>query len=109
MTIQKSFRFAVVVLVLGGTAGIVSAQDPPGYGHAYRDQAGPGDYATHMGYQDGTNDGSRDRATGHSFRPTQDSHYKHAPEYGHPDINRDAYKSLYRDAYVRGYEKGYGR
>ena len=24
-------------------------------------------------------------------------------------INRDEYKNLYREAYVRGYEKGYGR
>jgi hypothetical protein len=109
MKIHRSLRLAVAVLMLGGAAGIASAQYGPGYGNAYREQAGPGDYATRMGFQDGMNDGGRDRATGHSFRPTQDSHYKHAPEYGHPDINRDAYKSLYRDAYVRGYEKGYGR
>ena len=55
------------------------------------------------------NDGSHDRATGHSFRPTHDGAYKHAPEYGHPEIRRDEYKNIYREAYVRGYQKGYGR
>ena len=67
------------------------------------------DYAAHWGYQDGFADGSHDRATGHSFRPTHDSAYKHAPEYGHPPIGRDEYKNIYREAYVHGYEKGYGR
>jgi hypothetical protein len=47
--------------------------------------------------------------TGHNFRPTHDSNYKHAPEYGHPPIRRDEYKNIYREAYVHGYEKGYGR
>jgi hypothetical protein len=47
--------------------------------------------------------------TGHNFRPTHDSNYKHAPEYGHPPIQRDEYKNIYREAYVHGYEKGYGR
>ena len=65
--------------------------------------------AAHWGYQDGFTDGSHDRATGHSFRPTHDSAYKHAPEYGHPPIGRDEYKNIYREAYVHGYEKGYGR
>ncbi len=103
MTIRKSFHAAIAFLLLAGSAGIASAQ----YGQGYQQQA-PGDPA-HWGYQDGFNDGSHDRATGHSFRPTHDSAYKHAREYGHPPINRNEYKDLYREAYVRGYERGYGR
>jgi hypothetical protein len=109
MTIHRKLCLAVTALMLGGAAGVASAQYGQGYGPAYRDQSSPAEYAARVGYQDGLNDGSRDRATGHSFRPTHDHDYKHAPEYGHPDINRDEFKSVYRDAYVRGYEKGYGR
>jgi hypothetical protein len=107
MTIHRNLCFAL--LLLGGAAGVASAQYGQGYGSAYRDQNSPSEYAARVGFQDGQNDGSHDRATGHSFRPTHDSDYKHAPEYGHPDISRGQYKNVYRDAYVRGYEKGYGR
>ncbi|HEX3093734.1 MAG TPA: hypothetical protein VHW72_13970, partial [Candidatus Angelobacter sp.] len=52
-------------------------RDRGGYGHG-----GYGGYglnaARQYGYQDGINDGARDRRTGHSNRPTQDSNYKHA-------------------------------
>jgi hypothetical protein len=117
MTIHKNCRTAIAALLLAGSVGIASAQYGQGYGanyqqqqyqQQYQQQQAPGDPG-HWGYQDGFNDGSHDRATGHSFRPTHDSAYKHAPEYGRPPINRDEYKNLYREAYVRGYEKGYGR
>jgi hypothetical protein len=109
MTIHRYLRTAIAFLLLGGSAAIASAQYGQASGEAYRDQNGPAEYAAHWGFQDGMNDGSRDRATGHSFRPTHDQAYKHAPEYGHPEINRDEYKNIYRDAYIRGYEKGYRR
>lgn len=107
MNMQKNMRAAVAFLLLGGSAVIASAQYGPGY--RYQQQYDSPDNAAHWGFQDGFNDGSHDRVTGHSFRPTHDSNYKHAPEYGHPPIPRDEYKNLYREAYVRGYEKGYGR
>jgi hypothetical protein len=81
----------------------------PGYNAYYHDAEDAPNYAAHWGYHDGLADGQHDRETGHSFRPTHDSAYKHAPEYGRPPINRDEYKNLYREAYVRGYERGYGR
>src|SRR4029077_11787440 len=34
--------------------------------------------ARQNGYQDGINDGARDRRTGHSNRPTHDDNYRHA-------------------------------
>lgn len=107
MKIEKNVRTAVAFLLLGGSAVIASAQYGPGY--RYQEQNESPDNAAHWGYQDGFNDGSHDRVTGHSFRPTHDSNYKHAPEYGHPPIRRDEYKNIYREAYVHGYEKGYGR
>jgi hypothetical protein len=109
MNIWKNWRSAIAFLLLGGTGAIASAQYGQGYGAAYHQQSESADSAAHWGYQDGFADGGHDRATGHSFRPTHDRAYKHAPEYGHPPIGRDEYKNIYREAYVRGYEKGYGR
>jgi hypothetical protein len=109
MTIHKHWRAAVACVLLGGSAAMAPAQYGQGYGSSYREESDPSAYAAHWGYQDGFTDGSHDRATGHSFRPTHDGAYKHAPEYGRSPINRDEYKNIYREAYVRGYEKGYGR
>jgi hypothetical protein len=109
MNIRKNMRLASAFLLLGGSAAIASAQYGSGYGSSYQQQQYQSPDVAHWGYQDGLNDGSHDRVTGHSFRPTHDGNYKHAPEYGHPPIRRDEYKNIYREAYVRGYEKGYGR
>jgi len=76
-----------------------------------RDRGGYGyglNAARQNGYQDGLNDGARDRRTGHSNRPTQGDNYRHAdrgyiPTYG----NRDYYKQAYREAYYNAYEQGY--
>jgi opacity protein-like surface antigen len=76
-----------------------------------RDRGGYGyglNAARQNGYQDGINDGARDRRTGHSNRPTQCDNYKHAdrgyiPTYG----NKDYYKQAYREAYYNAYEQGY--
>ncbi len=64
--------------------------------------------ARQYGYQDGMNDGARDRRTGHSNRPTQDSNYKHADRgYSSSYGNKDYYKQAYRQAYENGYQQGY--
>jgi hypothetical protein len=66
--------------------------------------------AQQVGYQDGLNDGSNDRATGHSYRPTEDSNYRHANRgWNSGMIDRDSYSSAYRQAYMQGYQRGYGR
>ena len=64
--------------------------------------------ARQYGYQDGMNDGARDRRTGHSNRPTQDGNYKHADHrYSLSYGNKDYYKQSYRQAYENGYQQGY--
>jgi hypothetical protein len=64
--------------------------------------------ARQYGYQDGTNDGARDRRTGHSNRPTQDSNYKHADHgYSSSYGDKNYYKQAYRQAYENGYQQGY--
>jgi hypothetical protein len=83
-----------------------------GYGGGNGGYGGYGGYglnaARQNGYQDGINDGAKDRRTGHSNRPTQGDNYKHAdrgyiPTYG----NKDYYKQAYREAYQNAYEQGY--
>jgi hypothetical protein len=64
--------------------------------------------AGNIGYQDGVNDGAKDRQTGHSFRPTQDDNYKHASRgYNSSMGNRQQYANAYRQTYERGYQQGY--
>lgn len=64
--------------------------------------------ARQYGFQDGINDGSRDRRSGHSNRPTQDSNYKHADRgYNSSFGDKNYYKQSYRQAYESGYQQGY--
>jgi hypothetical protein len=64
--------------------------------------------ARRYGYQDGINDGARDRQTGHSDRPTQGGNYKHADHgYSSSFGNKNYYKQAYRQAYENGYQLGY--
>ncbi len=51
--------------------------------------------------------GVSDRRTGHSFRPTHLDEYKHVPD-SPPGVPRDEFKHFYREAFVRGYQRGYG-
>jgi hypothetical protein len=65
--------------------------------------------ARQYGYQDGLNDGARDRQTGHSNRPTEGGNYRHADRgYSSSYGNKDYYKQAYREAYQSGYQQGYG-
>lgn len=61
-----------------------------------------------LGFQDGINDGAKDRQTGHSFRPTQDDNYQHGDRgYNSALGDKNQYKQIYRDAYTSGYQQGY--
>ena len=66
--------------------------------------------AREFGYQDGLNDGTHDRQSGHSFRPTHDDNFKHA-DRGYSGIfgSKDEYRQIYRQAYEEGYRQGYNR
>jgi hypothetical protein len=63
--------------------------------------------ARQNGMRDGLNDGRKDRATGHSFRPTQGDNYKNAPGYNSSMGSRQEYKDSYRAAYQQTYQQGY--
>lgn len=82
--------------------------DPPsGYGDYYHDTSNP-DLPARWGYRRGYDDGVADKSNGHSFRPTQGDHFKDVPEINNAGMDRQHVKNRFRDAYIHGYEHGYG-
>ena len=83
------------------------SRGPQGYGNDYPGQgnAQPG---MREGWQEGLRMGQSDRQHGHSFRPTQLDEYKHIPDSPR-GYNRDQFKNDYRQGFVKGYSRGYGR
>jgi len=79
------------------------------YGGQYGNQ-GNGN-AQRFGYQDGQQAGQRDRQSRHSYRPTEWEAYKDA-DHGMSSSNgyrsSDDYKRDYRQAFMNGYNQGYG-
>jgi hypothetical protein len=82
-----------------------------GYGRSNSGYYGRGgmNQASQIGRQDGIRDGQNDRATGHSYRPTQDDNYRNASR-GYSSVmgDKNQYKSIYRQGYQQGYQQGYG-
>lgn len=65
--------------------------------------------AQQNGYQDGVHYGEMDRRNGHSNRPTEVKGYRDADHgYDRSLGSRDDFKRIYRDAFIRGYQQGYG-
>ena len=62
------------------------------------------------GYQDGLYEGSKDRGTGHSYRPYEHAAWKDA-DHNLSTVRADKqdYKNIYRQGYERGYQQGCGR
>lgn len=80
---------------------------PRGYNDYYQEN-GSSNMVARQGYAAGFSQGESDFREHHSFRPTKVDSYKHVPESPH-EFNRDDFKRLYRQAFERGYSKGYGR
>jgi len=65
--------------------------------------------AQRNGYEDGVYYGQMDRRNGHSNRPTQVNGYRDADRgYSSSLGSKDEFKRIYRDAFIRGYQQGYG-
>ena len=74
----------------------------------FRDSGYSLDSVRHIGFDDGVNDGRWDRRSGHSFRPTHDTNFKHADRgYFRGFGSRNYYKQIYREGYENGYRQGY--
>jgi hypothetical protein len=64
--------------------------------------------ARRFGYDDGFEDGARDRRTGHSFRPAYSRNFRHADRgFDWRFANRYEYREAYRASYEEGYRRGY--
>ncbi len=84
--------------------------------HDYRGSAPAPDHGTgyymrtahDTGYQDGLKDGSHDKQTGHSYRPTQMDNYKNADRGYQSDMGaKDQFRLSYRTGYSSGYKQGW--
>lgn len=79
----------------------------PGYELYYRNEDQNMAFATRWGYYDGWRDGKHDSELSLSKPPTEQDRYKLVPDHGlHPDIPRTTYKTVYRTAYLHGYDYG---
>jgi len=83
-------------------------RSPQSYSDQYHEQGDRPTLSAQQGWVAGQAQGESDREQGHSFRPTQVDTFKHVPRSpdGYP---RDQFKNEYRDAFVHGYQRGYGR
>ena len=104
--VGKLSGIALLSLLGAGTSfAQYGYEQQPGY---YQQNNYAVEHARNAGFQDGVAEGERDRATGHSFRPTHSDRYEDAPDHGDRDgLRRNEFKNLYREAYLRGYERGY--
>ncbi len=80
---------------------------PQGYTESFPEQGGP-QIGARQGWQAGFQQGQSDREHGHSFRPTDVDAYKHIP-HTPSGYSGDQFKNEYRQGFVKGYSKGYGR
>ena len=103
-----------VVFVIAAAAGAQQTSMPvglparaPGYERYYSSEQPSAAFATRWGYFDGYQDGKRDRVLGKPPAPEEHDRYKLVPDHGvHPDLPRAKYKTLYREAYMHGFEYG---
>ncbi|MDP9268778.1 MAG: hypothetical protein M3P27_10710 [Acidobacteriota bacterium] len=94
-----------------GVPGVSNSGGYYGGSGQYGGQNGNGS-AQRFGFQDGQQLGQRDRASGHSYRPTEWQAYKdadHGMSASNGYRNSDQYKQEYRQAFMNGYNQGFGR
>ena len=110
----RAVRVVAAGLFLAGTSMVSFGQHddshwnaPRGYEDSFHEngQANP---AARQGYEAGFGQGESDARGHHSFRPTHVDTYKNVPE-SPSTYKRDDFKRIYRDAFVKGYSRGYGR
>jgi hypothetical protein len=109
---MKSFQVVLTVALALGMGATAHAQyrdyrgGYPPYGGYERGRGGSPAYQ--IGVEDGRRDGERDMYRRHSFRPEQNSNFRHA-DRGYRGFFGDKryYKEQYRAGYLEGYRMGY--
>lgn len=91
-----------------GNGGYRDGQN--GYYGGGHGRYGYGNEAGRIGYQEGFNYGQNDRSRGRGFNATGSEAYEEADAgYNSSFGDKNAYRQTFRDAYVQGYQAGYGR
>jgi hypothetical protein len=80
----------------------VAPPPPPGYGAPPLIERADGE-----GFRMGSSDGARDAYNGRGYHPKSDRKYKETPGYDAALGPYGPYRDRFRDAYLRGYDRGY--
>ena len=117
---REGYKQAYDQAVQGG--GAYPQQNYPVYGQPYPQQNYPvygqpgypanGGYGVEnagyqRGFEDGVNEGARDRQSGRAARPTKSEKYDDTPGYQSAYGNKGQWKQSYRQGFVSGYQQGY--
>lgn len=97
---------ATVLLTVGCTQRTYVAAPPP------PPPQGPSpllEQAEHNGFRAGMDDGSRDAYNGYGYHPKRDRKFHDTPGYDPRFGPFGPYQGYFRDAYLRGYYKGFYR
>jgi len=83
---------------------VASWSSPRGYDMAYPENGTP-NMVARQGYAAGFNQGQADISRGQSFKPTDNKAYAHAkiPK----GMDKNAFKTEFREAFVKGYTNAY--
>lgn len=110
-------RRARFQIFIGPGVGVYRDRDGDGDGDYDRDDSYSSGYqnydyrtvAYNTGFQDGVNEGARDRSSGHSFRPYEHAAWRDA-DHNMSTVrsNHRDYKARYREGYEQGYAQGFG-
>ena len=103
---------AAATLLVSGCASDQTyyAAAPPPPPPVYSGYNGPPplvEYAEHEGFRAGMEDGSRDAYNGWGFHPQRDRRFHETPGYDPRLGPFGPYRNYFRNAYVRGYERGF--
>ena len=111
-------KFLISSVVAGALMAVPALAQPPdwdhppeapqGYSDYYHEQMTAPDIPARWGFRRGYDDGMKDREKGHSFRPTEGEHFREVPEIHNTGMNRNEIKEHFRQAYMHGYERGFG-
>ena len=111
-------RLTVLIPLLASTAVLLAGCSHPVYYAPPPPPPPPPGYAAappliqaaeQNGFRAGLDDGARDISYGRGYRPQADRKFKAAPGYDPAFGPRRPYVDAFRNAYLRGYEKGFYR
>ena len=100
---------AATLLTAGCAERTYVAGPPPPPPPPYQGVPALVEQAEHNGFRSGMDDGARDSTNGFGYHPKRDGKFRDTPGY-YPQLGPfGPYQSYFRNAYLRGYYKGFYR